>query len=225
MKFNKNISRILAYSLIFSMCNCCVVGGMEELKTSKDDQADPNTALVVYKPNPFLIENNQLVQNVNNPSCYICEAKDNPYINHVLGEDRKPLGNLSEEKFDCCYICGTSMHISCWDQFSKMIVDKYPDNTFKLHVADKLKTGELKLCPCCLYNLSKCNPEKKKEEEKTKTAKEKAEQKKEKDKDKGKDKEGITLTENKIVAGTIAIAVLFAISSNKGDTNITINNR
>jgi len=223
MKFDKHISRILAYSLIFSICNCHVISGMEELKTPKDDQADPNTALVVYKPNPFLIENNQLVQNVNNPSCYICETKDNPYINHVLGEDRKPLENLSEEKFDCCYICGTSMHISCWKKFSKMIVDKYPDNTFNLQVADKLKTGELKLCPCCLYKLSKCNPEKKKEEKKTEPAKEKVEQKKEEDK--GKDKEGITLTKNEAVIGGLAACAIMLAISNKGDTNITINNR
>lgn len=225
MKFNKNISRVLAHSLIFSMCNCCVISGMEELKTFKDDQADSNTALVVYKPNPFLIENNQLVQNVNNPSCYICEAKDNPHINYVLGEDRKPLANPSENKFERCFFCNNSMHDLCWDSFSKKAVEKdeYKEKMSKDLIINIL-SGKTKLCPYCLYNLTKNNISKnKKEEEKTKPAKEKAEQKKEKDK--GKDKEGITLTKNEAVIGGLAACAIMLAISNKGDTNITINNR
>lgn len=228
MKFKKNISRVLACSLLLSMYNCCVISGTENKNVAENDnkKTDLETALVVYKPpllqdndNQLVHSNNQSTQNMNSRSCYICETKDNPHINYVLGENRQHSDEPVEDSN--CPICGKFMHPDCWKKFSKMAVekDKYKEKMSKDLIVNLL-TEKTRLCPYCLYNITKQNNSKNENEnKKEKTIQNDMEEKKE---TKEKNQEGITLNKKDIAIAGGALLLTLSFSPRGG--NITMNN-
>ena len=116
MKFDKHISRILAYSLIFSVCNC-VVDARENMLLETPKNLDVSQDLVPYKKNEELviIEKDKTEKKGKQEECYICRTDPVSYFmpsekesNQSISED-----DLKNAKKMRCPKCGELFHDIC----------------------------------------------------------------------------------------------------------------
>ncbi len=167
MKFKNRTSRILACSLLLSTCVSCIAKCVENNmdknnmdKNYKEGELSDNH--IDTRDRMGLVPYDISGDKKENLECYICQTKDNPWINYVLGKNRPTATIEKDSKILQCINCGCFMHDECWTKFCILAPEKY-SHQLDPKMKKVLDNGYKLICPCCLYNkspLSKNNNEK-----------------------------------------------------------------